>query len=351
MAEVVQMPSGSDFSRWPIETVAVLIAHPNELPISANATDCLSLTNSTYFGDVVQLQEADLLRLPNIDKDTLDELSHFMQSFDLRLGMELPGWSKIRADYVRNLFDTHLPDNVAFNGLIKKFLKAEALTEAEASETEPPPTDETVAVVVPEGIVEEEKIPSGEPDFTSWPLETLALLVAFPNELPLSVRATNCLYSTDYKFFGEVVLNKEADLYRIPNLGQKSGKEISDLIHEFGLHFEMNIPGWSREKGVEVRQFIASHLPPNVALTNLIRKGAASETNFISTIPIKIVTPVVEEEAQHFWNWPIEQRALLVATPVELPLPLRITNALSLEGYVYFGDVVQLSMHAVVSQR
>jgi DNA-directed RNA polymerase alpha subunit len=159
------------------------------------------------------------------------------------------------------------------------------------------------------------------------------------------VRATNCLYRTDYKFFGEVLLHKEADLYRIPNFGRKSGKEISDLVHEFGLRFEMSIPGWSIEKAIEVRQFISSQLPANVALTNLIRKGATSELKFVPPTPIKFGSPVVEEETSHFDKWPIERRVLLVATPAELPLPPRIANALSHAGYVHFGEVVQLSMH------
>ena len=189
------MPSGSEFSKWPIETVAVLIAHLDEVPISLKAISCLNATNLTYFGDVVQLHEMDLLRLPDIEKDTIDELSHFMESFDLRLGMELPGWSKIRADHVRNIFDSHLPNDVAFNGLIKRFLTAGAHTEGDAPKVDPAPTEETADVVVTAGVGDEERIESSEQDFTNWPLETLALLVAYPNELPLSVRATNCLYN------------------------------------------------------------------------------------------------------------------------------------------------------------
>src|ERR1035441_9095067 len=100
------MPSGSEFPRWPIETVAVLIAHLDELPISFKAINCLNATNAIYFGDVVLLHETDLLRLPNIDQGIIDELSLFLESFDLRFGMKIPGWSKIRAGYIRKIFES-----------------------------------------------------------------------------------------------------------------------------------------------------------------------------------------------------------------------------------------------------
>jgi len=377
------MPSGSEFPRWPIETVAVLVAHLDELPLSFKTINCLNATNPTYFGDVVLLQEPDIYRLPNIDTDIITELSQFLESFDLRLGMGIPGWSKIRADKIRKIFDSHLPNDVALNTLIKTFPTTSAKsaltspqaeparidettavdvsaaptigakTEITSPKAEPACIDETTAVDVSANTVDELKIKASPQDFTKWPLETLALLVAYPKELPLSVRATNCLYRTEHKFFGEVILRKEADLYQIPNFGRKTAKEISDFIHEFGLQFEMEIPGWSIEKATALRQFIASHLPLNVAITNLIRKDAASEITIIvpafieliTPASIKLVSPAVEKVTPHFKTWPIEQRALLVATPAELPLPPRITNALSHAGFVYFGEVVQLSMY------
>ena len=99
----------------------------------------------------------------------------------------------------------------------------------------------------------------------------------------------------------------------------------------------MTIPEWSIEKASEIRQFIVSRLPKNVAITNLIAEGAASE--------IKLVSPISEDNPPNFTTWPIEQRALLVATPAELPLPPRITNALLNDGYLYIGEVAQLSMY------
>jgi DNA-directed RNA polymerase alpha subunit len=334
------MPSGLDFPRWPIETVAVLIAHLDELPLSFKAINCLNATNAVYFGDVVLLYEAHLLRLPNIDKGIIDELSLLLESFDLRFGMQIPGWSKIRADYIRNIFESKLPNDVAFNRLIKTPPPEDAKTGNATLEAEPPRVDEVAGVVVSAGVAEDTTVNPSEEDFTKWPIETLALLVAHPGELPLSVRATNCVYRTDHKFFGEVILGKEADLYQIPNFGKKSAKEISDLIHEFGLQFEMTIPGWSLEKAIEIRQDIIARLPTNAALTNLISKGAASEIRLVSSAP--------KDNPTDFTTWPIQQRALLVATPAELPLPPRITNALLNGGYLYLGEVAQLSMYELL---
>src|SRR5262245_55382610 len=219
------MPSGSEFPRWPIEAVAVLVARPNELPVSPKAISCLGAMEADYFGDVILFKESFLYELFNFDQDTLDELSAFLGNFDLKFGMEIPGWSKVRADQVRKIIDGNLHNDVALNSLIK----LPPTTEPSVAETAPdvgsPPVGEVGAVGRPVDADEVDMV-TQQWDFSQWPIETLALLVSYPKELPLSVRAINCLYNTGHKFFGEVLFLKEADLYRVQNLGRKTVKEI-----------------------------------------------------------------------------------------------------------------------------
>ena len=213
----------------------------------------------------------------------------FSETFDLRFGMEIPGWSNARADQVRKIIERNLPYDIALNSIIKTAPvennvapsppiqvspveiepKQKSLSINDATELAASQTDSVSASI-------------GEYDFTKWPIETIALLVSYPKELPLSVRAINCLYSSGAKYFGEIVLEKREELYRIQNLGHKTAREISELISEFGLSFQMHIPGWSREKADSVREFIVSRLPPNAAITNLISKGSGTKIELLS---------------------------------------------------------------------
>ena len=45
-----------------------------------------------YIGDLVQLTEANLLRMPNMGRKALNEIKEVLVQMGLHLGMEIPGW-------------------------------------------------------------------------------------------------------------------------------------------------------------------------------------------------------------------------------------------------------------------
>jgi DNA-directed RNA polymerase alpha subunit len=337
------MPLGSEFPRWPIETVAVLVSFPTELPLSSRALEIINATKSQYFGDVVRLNEADILHIADADKETIQELSDFLGCFDLSFGMEIPGWSAVRANEVRKILDARLPEDVAINALIKKSyaneISAQRLSKVVGEDSIVTNFNRGKPVEPPQKVPElarDVAIPvhSAEQNFTNWSIGIIALLVARPKELPLSVRATNALFN--HAFFGEVISLSEADLLRAQNLGKKTASEISEFVASFGLRLGMTIPGWSSERASEARDEILARLPKSVALTNLIDPNSVDKGSFGNFVA-SIRRPI-----EDFMSWPAEKIAMLVAHPSELFLSVRTTNALSAGGFSYLGEVVQL---------
>ncbi|MGP7795503.1 hypothetical protein [Sphingomonas sp. CLY1604] len=63
-----------------------------DLPLTAATAEILRLDNMIYVGDLVSRTEAEILRMPEADKATIDEIGSALRRLDLRLGMNSPGW-------------------------------------------------------------------------------------------------------------------------------------------------------------------------------------------------------------------------------------------------------------------
>ena len=62
------------------------------------------------------------------------------------------------------------------------------------------------------------------------------------NELELSVRANNCLESTQLETVAELVTNTETDLLKVRSFGKTSLREVKRKLTEMGLSLGMEIP-------------------------------------------------------------------------------------------------------------
>jgi DNA-directed RNA polymerase subunit alpha len=59
-----------------------------------------------YIGDLVQKTEAELLRAPNVNRNTLNEILEKLASIGLHMGMELTDWPPENIEELLHSLDT-----------------------------------------------------------------------------------------------------------------------------------------------------------------------------------------------------------------------------------------------------
>lgn len=74
------------------------------------------------------------------------------------------------------------------------------------------------------------------------------ILLTSVDELELSVRAHNCLKAANIKNLAELVTLQEQELLKFRNFGRKSLSELSDVVHNFGLDFGMDVEKYIQEE-------------------------------------------------------------------------------------------------------
>jgi DNA-directed RNA polymerase subunit alpha len=67
------------------------------------------------------------------------------------------------------------------------------------------------------------------------------ILLTPVDELELSVRAHNCLKAANIETLAELVRLEENELLKFRNFGRKSLSELTEVVHNFGLDFGMNV--------------------------------------------------------------------------------------------------------------
>lgn len=70
----------------------IMLRSIEDLELTVRSTNCLKGENIHYIGDLVQRNESDLLKTPNLGKKSLNEIKSVLASRDLSLGMILKNW-------------------------------------------------------------------------------------------------------------------------------------------------------------------------------------------------------------------------------------------------------------------
>ena len=76
----------------------------NSLNLTVRSANCLKAENIEYIGDLIQKNEMDLLKTPNLGKKSLIEIKTILASMNLSLGMLIEDWISIKNEY----FNTNL---------------------------------------------------------------------------------------------------------------------------------------------------------------------------------------------------------------------------------------------------
>ena len=70
----------------------VLLRPIDDLELTVRSANCLKAESILYIGDLVQRTEVELLKTPNLGKQSLTEIKDVLASHDMLLGMKLENW-------------------------------------------------------------------------------------------------------------------------------------------------------------------------------------------------------------------------------------------------------------------
>jgi DNA-directed RNA polymerase subunit alpha len=75
-----------------------------DLDLSQRTADLLRGEKIKYVGDLVQKTETEILAIPTLEREALDEIKEVLAQLGLHLNMELPGWPPDRLDELAKQF-------------------------------------------------------------------------------------------------------------------------------------------------------------------------------------------------------------------------------------------------------
>ncbi len=158
----------------------------DEVDLSVRALNCLKNINVKYLGELIQYSPAELMRVQNFGRKSLDEIIALFAKENLSLGMSIPGWT---------------PECVAVSSALK--------------------------------------------DQSNLNTAQCAFLTKRLDEIDLSVRTWNCLNTLNIKYLGELVQYTPAKLMQIHAFGKRSLQELKALFAEVNLPLGLQIPEWT----------------------------------------------------------------------------------------------------------
>ena len=189
----------------PDERSEFLLATLSEAGLPQRFINQLPKHGCELVGQLVQWTEADLHRLDNLGSGSIYEARALLQRYGLSLGMHLPEWDDASA-FAR-----------------RQELQLQQLQHLEAAKaavsTLPPDVPEEILLAT---------------------LEEIGLPKRFLNHLP----AHGCL------LIGQLIQKREAELFRLPNLGRKSVYEARSILATYGLSYGLTVPDWNDDQAM-----------------------------------------------------------------------------------------------------
>ncbi len=70
----------------------ILLKSVDDLELTVRSANCLKAENICYIGDLIQLTETELLKIPNLGRKSLTEIKDVLAQRSLSLGMKLDNW-------------------------------------------------------------------------------------------------------------------------------------------------------------------------------------------------------------------------------------------------------------------
>lgn len=100
----INFEEGEEVEETTVEEAEVTTYNPNldrkvsELELSVRAANCLKSANIRFIGELVQKNDAEMLKTKNFGRKSLNEIKDILQTMNLHLGMELSGWTPPEED-------------------------------------------------------------------------------------------------------------------------------------------------------------------------------------------------------------------------------------------------------------
>jgi DNA-directed RNA polymerase subunit alpha len=70
----------------------ILLRPVDDLELTVRSANCLKAENIHYIGDLIQRNESDLLKAPNLGRKSLNEIKDILSAKGLSLGMTVENW-------------------------------------------------------------------------------------------------------------------------------------------------------------------------------------------------------------------------------------------------------------------
>lgn len=231
--------------------------------LSVRTANCLHNAEIFYVRDLVIKTEAEMLRLPNLGRKSLNELRDLLSGMNLNFGMQAEDLMRFTKAAVSaeplngDLFLHNKFEGVDEFGVIAKFNELGLFKSVES--------------------------------------------------LAFSIRTEKCLAHLNIRYAGELCSRTEGELLTVPNFGRTSVEEIKRTLHRLDLRLGMYMPAWPPENLEGIAAEFNNQAAMNdveclkQALFRTLRKVQDERHLFILASRLGLNGPPVtlEETAQH----------------------------------------------------